>query len=161
MGRFYTPLLLLFCFAIATTQAWLSQHRFGRTTYIWIGMSLLGLVVSYFGAIAVMILLIFAFRLDVLQNSQQATIAVAPTAIIFVINLITSQWLIFREIASRPILQASLNVILGMGTWLLLSLWIFRYEDVALALPLFVVLLVGLGAGVGGIIHIILNSSMI
>jgi hypothetical protein len=157
MGRFYTPLLLLFCFAIAITQAWLCQRRFDRTTYIWIGMSLLGLFVSYFGASAVMILLIFAFRLDVLQNSQQAALAVAPTAIIFVINLITSQWLIFREIARRPIRQASLNVILGMGTWLLLSLWIFRYEDVALALPLFVVLLVVLGAGVGGIIHIILN----
>lgn len=160
MGRFYTPLLLLFCFAIATTQAWLSQHRFGRTTYIWIGMSLLGVVVAFLGAIAIWFLLISLFRLDVLQNTQQAMIAGYPTAIIFVINLITSQWLIFREIASRPILQASLNVILGMGTWLLLSQWIFRYEDVALGLPLFIVLSVVLGAGVGGIIHKMLNSWM-
>ena len=161
MGRFFLLLLLLFCSAIATTQAWLSRHRFDRTTYVWIGMSLLGIVVAYFGALAIWLLLIFVFGLDVLQNAQQAMIAFIPTAIIFVVNMIVSQWLILRESVRTPILQASLNVILGMVTWQLLDPRIVEYEDIALGLPLFVVLSVVLGAGLGGIIHKILNSWMI
>ena len=72
--------------------------------------------------------------------------------------MIVFQWLILRESVSKPILQASLNVILGMATWLLLQPRMFEYEDVALGFPLFFVLSVVLGAGLGGIIHKILNS---
>lgn len=161
MGRLFLPLILLFCFAIVTTQAWLSQHRFGRTAYSWIGLSFLGLVVAYLSAFVLGLSLAFFARLDPLQNAQDGAITFTSATILFVIILTLSQWLVLRESVSRPILQAALNVILGMVTWVLLSPRIMGHENMALGLPLAVVLLAVLGAGLGGIIHKILNSWMI
>lgn len=164
MGRFLLPLILLFCFAIVTTQAWLSHHRFDRTTYSWIGMSFLGLVAAHLSAFALVLLLALLARLDLLQNAQHGAIAFTSAAILFVIILTLSQWLVLRERVSRPILQAALNAILGMVTYRLLSQGmmgyerIIGYENIALGLPVSVVLYAVLGAGLGGIIHKILNS---
>lgn len=164
MGRFFLPLIFLFCFAVVATQAWLSHHRCDRTTYSWIGMSFLGLVAAYLSAFALGLLLVLLARLDALQNAQQSAIAFIPATILFVSILLLSQWLVLRESVSRPILQAALNVILGMGTYRLLSQWmmgyerIIGYENIALGLPVSVVLYAVLGAGLGGIIHKILNS---
>ena len=94
MGRFYLPLILLFCFAIFATQAWLSHPQFDRTTYGWIAMSFLGLIAAYFSAVVVAFSLIFIFRLDVLQNAQQAASALIPAEIVFVVILSLSQWLV-------------------------------------------------------------------
>lgn len=157
MRRFYLPLILLLWFAIVATQAWLSHFQFNRATYSWIAMSFFGLIAAYFSAVVIVLSLTFLFRLDILQNSQQASIAVIPAAFIFVIILTLSQWLVLRESVSRPILQASFNVIFGMVTWVFLSLRIIGYENIALGLPLFVVLLAVLGAGLGAIIHKFLN----
>lgn len=158
MGHFFLPLILLFCFAIIATQAWLSHPQFDRTTYGWIAMSFLGLIAAYFSAVVIAFSLTSIFRLDILQNAQQATIAVIPAAIVFVVILSLSQWLVLRESVSRPILQAALNIILGMVTWVLLNPRIIAYKNIALGLPLFVVLLAVLGVGLGGIIHKFLNS---
>lgn len=164
MGRFLLPLIFLFCFAIVATQAWLSHHRFDRTSYSWIGMSFLGLVATYLSAFALALLLSLLARLDPLQNTQHGTIVFTSATIIFVILLTLSQWLVLQERVSRPILQAALNVILGMVTYTLLSQWmmgyerIIGYENIALGLPVSVVLYAVLGAGLGGSIHKILNS---
>lgn len=158
MGRFFLPLILLFCFAIVATQAWLSHPQLDRTTYSWIAISFLGLIAASFSAAAIMLSLTFIFRLDILQNAQQATIAFIPAAIVFVVILGLSQWLVLRESVSRPLLQAALNIILEIVTWVLLNQRIVAYKNIALGLPLFVVLVAVLGVGLGGIIHKFLNS---
>ncbi len=158
MGRFFLPLILLFCFAIVATQAWLSHPQLDRTTYSWIAISFLGLIAAFFSATAIMLSLTFIFRLDILQNAQQATIAFIPAAIVFVVILGLSQWLVLRESVSRPLLQAALNIIFGIVTWVLLNQRIVAYKNIALGLPLFVVLVAVLGVGLGGIIHKFLNS---
>lgn len=158
MGRFFVPLIFLFCFAIVATQARISHHRFNRTTYNWIGLSLFGLVAAYISAVVLAFLLAFLARMDILQNAQQGRIAFTLAAIVFVSILTLSQWLVLRESVSRPILQAALNVILGMVTWSLFDSRISAYENIALGLPFSVVLFAVLGAGLGGIIHKILNS---
>lgn len=160
MGRFFLPLVLLFCFAIVATQAWLSHHRFDRTTYRWIGLSFLGLIAAYLTAFVLGLSLSFFARLDTLQNAQDGAIVFTSATILFVIILTLSQWFVLRESVSRPMLQAALNVILGLVTWVLLSPRIIGLgdENIALGLPLSVVLFAVLGAGLGGIIHKILSS---
>lgn len=127
-------------------------------------MSFLGLVVAYLSAFALILLLALLARLDPLQNAQHGAITFTSATILFVIILTLSQWLVLRERVSRPILQAALNVILGMVTYRLSSQWmmgyerIIGYENIALGLPVSVVFYAVLGAGLGGIIHKILNS---
>lgn len=164
MGRFFLPLILLYCFEFVAAQAWLSQHRFDHTIYRWIGISFLGLVAAYFSAAILWLSLVFLAGLDPLQRSPDGEIAFTSATILFMIILTLFQWFVLRESVSRPILQAALNVILGMVTYNLLSPWITAYEkivgyeNIALALPVSVVVYAVFGAGLGGSIHKILNS---
>jgi hypothetical protein len=82
---------LLFCLAIALTQAWLFHRRFDRATYSWIGMSILGLIVAVLCAIATGFLLLFLVRLDVLQNSQHGAIVSVAMMMVFGIVMVLSQ----------------------------------------------------------------------
>lgn len=167
MGRFFLPLILLFCFAFVATQAWLSQHRFDRTTYRWIGISFLGLVIAYLSAFVLGLSLSLLANLDPLQRSPDGTIVFTSATVFFMIILAVFQWFVLRESVSRPILQAALNAILGLVTYTLISQGMMGYErmigyeNIALGLPVSVVVYAVFGAGLGGVIHKILNSWMI
>ncbi|KAM3102383.1 hypothetical protein ACKFKF_04840 [Phormidesmis sp. 146-12] len=139
------------------TQAKLTCHHCDRTSYVWIGMSLLGLITAILSAIAVGLLSITLFRLDVLQNGQHGAIASMGMVVIFTVVMTLSQWIILRQSVTAPVLQASLNVVLGTAIWLLFVSRILEYEDTVLGLPLFAVLSIGLGAALGGVIHKVLN----
>jgi uncharacterized membrane protein YhhN len=157
MGSFVPVSALLFCVVLTATQAGLTHPHCNRASYVWIGMSLLGLITAVLGAIAIGLLSIALFRLDVLQNGQHGGIAFMVMVTVFAVIMALSQWLILRRKVSAPALQATLNTIFGTSTWLLFVSQILEYENTGLGLPLFVVLSMGLGVGLGGIIHKILN----
>jgi Na+-driven multidrug efflux pump len=157
IGSFVPISALIFCLAVATTQAWLTYHRHDRASYVWIGMSLLGLVAATLGAIAAWYLSIYIFRLDVLQNAQHGAIVVVAIIVIFGIMMILSQWFVLQGKVRAPMLQAALNIIFGAMTWLFLVSRFINYENVALGLPIFAFLSVVLGMGLGGLIHKVLS----
>jgi hypothetical protein len=157
MGSFVPISALLFCLTLTATQAWLARRRCDRTSHIWIGTSLLGLITAILGAIATGLLAITLFQLDVLQNGQHGAIASVAMVATFGVIMALLQWLILRQKVNAPFLQAFFNVTFGTAIWLFLASQIFNYENTVMGLPLFVVLSVILGMALGSIIHTALN----
>ncbi|NJR49819.1 MAG: hypothetical protein HC780_09895 [Leptolyngbyaceae cyanobacterium CSU_1_3] len=155
LGSFIPVSAVLFCLAIASTQAWLFYHRYNRPTYTWIVISLVGFFVAVPLAVTAGCLSIALFRLDVLQNGKHGAIASIAIIMSFGVVMILSQWLILRRRVSAPMLQASLNVVLGTATWLF---FVSQLKDTPVGLLSLIVLSIVLGVGLGGIIHKTLNS---
>ncbi|KAM3091106.1 hypothetical protein ACKFKF_33810 [Phormidesmis sp. 146-12] len=148
---------LLFWSAIAVTQAWLVYHRCDHTSYLWVGLSIVGLFVATTGSIIIGILAIFVFRLDILQNNQQAAIALLFVVAAFGLIMILSQWRILKGRVNSAIFQAGFNVVFGTSIWLFLVSKIEVQQEITLEMLSFILLSVFLGIGIGGVIHKILN----
>lgn len=157
LGPFVPLSALLFCMALTASQARMSRRHRSRAGLIWVGGSILGLIISIFGAIALGYLSIALFRLDVLQNGTHGSIAAVAMVLMFSLIMALFQWAILRHNVSAPTLQAFFNAVFGTAAWFALITYLFEYDQTWLGVPLLIVLSTVLGAGLGSLIHKFLN----
>ncbi|HEY9641063.1 MAG TPA: hypothetical protein V6C57_11305 [Coleofasciculaceae cyanobacterium] len=140
----------LFCLTMAIAQAWLMRLTpFYR--WLWIGFNLIGLALALFVALKTLYFLPVLFpRLDVLQNSQHAAMALWITAIAFGTTWSLSQWLVLRGQVHAPMLRSVTNVLLGTVSWTLMVAQLAFFLETSSGIPWMPLLLVGMAGLVVG-----------
>jgi hypothetical protein len=116
----YYASAIIFWIAMASVQAWIMRYQFRSAGWLWIVVNTIGLIIGFFSAAGVTLLLISLFNFDVLQNSRDAITVLIIAAIVFTIIISLFQWSVLRRRVPAPALWAVVNVVLGSITYFLL-----------------------------------------
>jgi hypothetical protein len=116
----YYASAIIFWIAMASVQAWIMRYQFRSAGWLWIVVNTVGLIIGFFSAAGVTLLLISVLNFDVLQNSRDAITVLIIAAIVFTIIISLFQWSVLRRRVPAPALWAVVNVVLGSITYFLL-----------------------------------------